>query len=308
MPVVLVTLAGSISRLCDLIPVNFATPSLPPWSTQKSCHDIQPKSTIYGGRLGIQNLSSTSHIHFNTFCHRVVETALNIPMASAFELDGPVFHTAPTHELPIRASSLLEEETGADRRAHDHNLHTHSPISTSRLFDDSSALSIATEISHDQSFSYGMEKGFWRVRQGAQELLRFAELYSQHRASQMTPADDSFVLHALPKQIDLVSMTQLSWGLLNAVGDINVHSRKATETLEWMHEDDKPSNAKRRKRSRRRDSDISMTACKKCGVMDSPRWRAGPAGPSTLCNVCGLLYAKRSRRHGSGSESQSAAR
>lgn len=146
----------------------------------------------------------------------------------------------------------------------------------------------------------------------------------------MTPDDDSFVLHALPKQIDLVSMTQLSWGLLHAVGDINVHSRKATETLEWMHEDDKPSNAKRRKRSRRRDvsaaspstlwiqdevltrgnrqSDISsMAACKKCGVMDSPRWRAGPAGPATLCNVCGLLYAKRSRRHGSGSESQSAA-
>ncbi|KAK0659478.1 hypothetical protein QBC41DRAFT_331473 [Cercophora samala] len=227
-------------------------------------------------------------------------------MASAHELDGPVPQTTPPHELPIRASSLLEEPA-VDRAAHGHT--PHSSVSTSRLTDDSSALSMATEISHNESFSYGVEKGFWRIRQGAQELLRFADIYSHHRASQMTPSDDTFIFQALPKQIDLVSMTQLSWGLLHAVGDLNVHSRKAAETLEWMHEDDKPPNAKRRKRPRRRDSDISsLTACKKCGVMDSPRWRAGPAGPATLCNVCGLLYAKRSRRHGSGSESQSAAR
>ncbi|KAK4197817.1 hypothetical protein QBC40DRAFT_284876 [Triangularia verruculosa] len=228
-------------------------------------------------------------------------------MASTFGLDRPPLQTSPTHEVPIRAASFLEEGREGDPAAH--RQAGQSPISTSGLSDDSSALSIATEISRDESFSYGVEKGFWRVRQGAQELLRFADVYSQFRASQMTPADDAFVLQALPKQIDLVSMTQLSWGLLHAVGDLNVHSRKAAETLEWMHEDDKPSNARRRKRARRRDSDISsLAACKKCGVMDSPRWRAGPAGPATLCNVCGLLYAKRSRRHGSGSESQSAAR
>ncbi|KAK0718748.1 hypothetical protein B0T21DRAFT_373996 [Apiosordaria backusii] len=225
-------------------------------------------------------------------------------MASAFGLNGPILQTSPTHELPIRTSSPHPE---ADPAAHRHTLQ--SSVSTSRLSENSSALSIATEISRDESFSYGMEKGFWRVRQGAQELLRFAEVYSQYRASQVTAADDVFVIHALPKQIDLVSMTQLSWGLLHAVGDLNVHSRKAAETLEWMHEDDKPPNAKRRKRARRRDSDISsLTACKKCGVVDSPRWRTGPAGPATLCNVCGLLFAKRSRRRGSGSESRSAAR
>ncbi|KAK4171679.1 hypothetical protein QBC36DRAFT_339521 [Triangularia setosa] len=224
-------------------------------------------------------------------------------MTPAFGMDGPVSQTSPTHELPIRAFNLPE----VDPAAHGHTLQ--SPVSTSRLSEDSSAFSIATEISSDESFAFGMEKGFWRVRQGAQELLRFADVYSQYRASQITPVDGVFVLQALPKNIDLVSMTQLSWGLLHAVGDLNAHSRKASDTLEWMHEDDKPPNAKRQKRSRKRELDMSsLTACKKCGVMDSPRWRTGPSGPATLCNVCGLLYAKRIRRHGSGSESQSAAR
>lgn len=34
--------------------------------------------------------------------------------------------------------------------------------------------------------------------------------------------------------------------------------------------------------------------CIECGAAESPCWRMGPAGPLTLCNVCGLLFAKRS--------------
>ncbi|GAA6035491.1 hypothetical protein JCM8097_000278 [Rhodosporidiobolus ruineniae] len=32
--------------------------------------------------------------------------------------------------------------------------------------------------------------------------------------------------------------------------------------------------------------------CQNCGRTDSPEWRAGPNGPKTLCNACGLRYAK----------------
>lgn len=32
--------------------------------------------------------------------------------------------------------------------------------------------------------------------------------------------------------------------------------------------------------------------CQKCGAMKTPEWRRGPDGPRTLCNACGLFYAK----------------
>ncbi|KAL5489977.1 WC2 [Sanghuangporus weigelae] len=36
--------------------------------------------------------------------------------------------------------------------------------------------------------------------------------------------------------------------------------------------------------------------CVTCGRTDSPEWRKGPRGPKTLCNACGLRWAKRSKR------------
>ncbi|RGP77211.1 gata zinc finger domain-containing 10 [Fusarium longipes] len=40
-------------------------------------------------------------------------------------------------------------------------------------------------------------------------------------------------------------------------------------------------------------SDLSCTICNET---DTPMWREGPEGPQTLCNVCGLIYAKRESR------------
>ncbi|KAL2850821.1 hypothetical protein BJX68DRAFT_266397 [Aspergillus pseudodeflectus] len=41
--------------------------------------------------------------------------------------------------------------------------------------------------------------------------------------------------------------------------------------------------------------------CADCGTSDSPEWRKGPDGPKTLCNACGLRWAKREKkRHDSG--------
>ena len=32
--------------------------------------------------------------------------------------------------------------------------------------------------------------------------------------------------------------------------------------------------------------------CSHCGTTDTPEWRKGPLGPRSLCNACGLRYAK----------------
>ncbi|KAI0664710.1 hypothetical protein C8Q70DRAFT_7931 [Cubamyces menziesii] len=36
--------------------------------------------------------------------------------------------------------------------------------------------------------------------------------------------------------------------------------------------------------------------CVTCGRTDSPEWRKGPMGPKTLCNACGLRWAKKARK------------
>lgn len=45
--------------------------------------------------------------------------------------------------------------------------------------------------------------------------------------------------------------------------------------------------------------------CTDCGTLDSPEWRKGPMGPKTLCNACGLRWAKKEKKRtgGEGKES-----
>lgn len=37
-------------------------------------------------------------------------------------------------------------------------------------------------------------------------------------------------------------------------------------------------------------------ACMQCGARSTPVWRAGPNGPKTLCNACGVRYSKIARK------------
>lgn len=58
--------------------------------------------------------------------------------------------------------------------------------------------------------------------------------------------------------------------------------------------DGQQSSAKRQKRVRRVKAkpEPGNLRCFHCGETDTPEWRRGPAGPKTLCNACGLQYAK----------------
>ncbi|RUP44201.1 hypothetical protein BC936DRAFT_149796 [Jimgerdemannia flammicorona] len=38
--------------------------------------------------------------------------------------------------------------------------------------------------------------------------------------------------------------------------------------------------------------------CTDCGTTESPEWRKGPMGPKTLCNACGLRWAKKNKKGG----------
>ncbi|KAH9945825.1 uncharacterized protein BXZ73DRAFT_37082 [Epithele typhae] len=53
-----------------------------------------------------------------------------------------------------------------------------------------------------------------------------------------------------------------------------------------------------RKKSKRLAAEQHV--CVTCGRTDSPEWRKGPMGPKTLCNACGLRWAKKARKTGEG--------
>lgn len=44
-------------------------------------------------------------------------------------------------------------------------------------------------------------------------------------------------------------------------------------------------------------SKSGSNVCQSCFAISTPEWRKGPTGPRTLCNACGLLFAKMCRKH-----------
>ncbi|TFK42470.1 hypothetical protein BDQ12DRAFT_719341 [Crucibulum laeve] len=52
---------------------------------------------------------------------------------------------------------------------------------------------------------------------------------------------------------------------------------------------------------------VEQYVCVTCGRTDSPEWRKGPLGPKTLCNACGLRWAKQMRKTDDPAEGGAAA-
>lgn len=53
---------------------------------------------------------------------------------------------------------------------------------------------------------------------------------------------------------------------------------------------------------RRATNDKASRYCHICGIKSTPEWRSGPQGRATLCNACGLRYAKKFKAGSADSE------
>ncbi|KAJ7578387.1 white collar 2 type of transcription factor [Mycena floridula] len=67
----------------------------------------------------------------------------------------------------------------------------------------------------------------------------------------------------------------------------------SSPTLSNSDEDEETRKKKKLKKS---GSGVEQYVCVTCGRTDSPEWRKGPSGPKTLCNACGLRWAKQTRK------------
>ncbi|CAG8487961.1 6227_t:CDS:2 [Ambispora leptoticha] len=57
---------------------------------------------------------------------------------------------------------------------------------------------------------------------------------------------------------------------------------------------------KQRRKPKKPKVEEEEYVCTDCGTVESPEWRKGPLGPKTLCNACGLRWAKKAKRQASG--------
>ncbi|KIK61891.1 hypothetical protein GYMLUDRAFT_42303 [Collybiopsis luxurians FD-317 M1] len=59
--------------------------------------------------------------------------------------------------------------------------------------------------------------------------------------------------------------------------------------------EDDPEEGQKKKKLKKLHP-VEQYVCNQCGRTDSPEWRKGPMGPKTLCNACGLRWAKQMRK------------
>ncbi|CUA66827.1 hypothetical protein RSOLAG22IIIB_00275 [Rhizoctonia solani] len=74
-------------------------------------------------------------------------------------------------------------------------------------------------------------------------------------------------------------------------GAVSSHGNASRQQFSQQHDD-----TRKTKRARAWNPPDHQYMCRRCHRTDSPAWRKGPDGPKTLCNACGLSYAKDAAR------------
>ncbi|KAL0061467.1 white collar 2 type of transcription factor [Marasmius tenuissimus] len=76
-------------------------------------------------------------------------------------------------------------------------------------------------------------------------------------------------------------------------GSFDIGGSSATMNLDTSNEE--PEDGSKKKKLKKSHAP-EQYVCVTCGRTDSPEWRKGPLGPKTLCNACGLRWAKQMRK------------
>ncbi|KAJ1973651.1 hypothetical protein H4R35_004006, partial [Dimargaris xerosporica] len=131
-----------------------------------------------------------------------------------------------------------------------------------------------------------------RAYELCQAVLQFSSHYMEALAKQSQPQ---------PTLEAIDDMVQRSSDILQIFVDIrNDLSRPQSEDEAMQYIRNKrtmlaPTRAKYRKRTRK--SGLATPGrCHSCNISETPEWRRGPDGARTLCNACGLHYAKLTKK------------
>lgn len=112
--------------------------------------------------------------------------------------------------------------------------------------------------------------------------LQHAESVQEQEQNATDP--DNLDPHHRMRQLQAMSLTQViprqPRDFAEVQAEIELGQRRNESGGDRYHNNDKNAGIK----------------CLECGADSSPEWRKGPQGPKTLCNRCGLRYAKKLRQ------------
>jgi hypothetical protein len=86
----------------------------------------------------------------------------------------------------------------------------------------------------------------------------------------------------------IATATGLTPGHVPVMPTASIVEHSGARRLHHVTDSDTADSVKRR----RKTAASPGQACTSCGRTDSPEWRKGPDGKHTLCNACGLRYAR----------------
>ncbi|GAA93655.1 uncharacterized protein L969DRAFT_66418 [Mixia osmundae IAM 14324] len=117
----------------------------------------------------------------------------------------------------------------------------------------------------------------------------FSAIPSTYKTLMSAPQSDNIF-----EELDATRSTSWQYEL----HQLKIINKKLREELELLE-------AAKRKRNKRKlaaaggsGSPSTVKSCANCHTTSAPEWRTGPSGPKTLCNACGLRWAKATRGSG----------
>ncbi|OAA57723.1 sexual development transcription factor NsdD [Cordyceps fumosorosea ARSEF 2679] len=157
---------------------------------------------------------------------------------------------------------------------------------------------------HYENWSY--HESFSRIASSSRTLFTFAEVYIR-AAQEQQAAHGSF--DRLPNEREVNEMlanVDYIKRSLEQVRDIVQHTERAREGAknkshydeghDPMYSDGMKPHYPVNEVKKRRGRAAPPGRCHSCNRIDTPEWRRGPDGARTLCNACGLHYAKLERK------------
>jgi hypothetical protein len=166
----------------------------------------------------------------------------------------------------------------------------------------------ATVDRHFESWSY--QDSLSRIGSSSRTIFNFAEAYSRI-------AQEQHGAHPIPARLpterevsDMLSNIELVKRSLEQVRDLvqtSIQNERAREGAKMkgpyeeehdvnMYGDGMKPQYGITEVKKRRGRAAPPGRCHSCNRIDTPEWRRGPDGARTLCNACGLHYAKLERK------------
>ncbi|KAJ1992191.1 hypothetical protein H4R33_001117 [Dimargaris cristalligena] len=195
-------------------------------------------------------------------------------------------HSATASGYPLRRHSPIPEDSMA-------SIGTLPKSPAPGLYDDQvSKFRVRTIDGHplaDQSLKHSSD--LQKIYETCDELIKFARFYSEsHNRTERQPTFE---------QVD--EMVRRSSEVFHIFTEFRkditrpAHEDEAMQYIRNKRTNLTPTNNRSRKRNRKTNA-AAPGKCHSCSISVTPEWRRGPDGARTLCNACGLHYAKLTKK------------